>query len=98
MLCDAGAVFIDVSCQIKACVHQHGAGIDGAGLLVLIVRFGVEAAQALLDAAEDIVRFAECEGLDAHAESIRVRARKESSVRGEPSKREEPSKRGEVSE
>ena len=53
---------------------------------------------ALLDAAEDIVRFAECEGLDAHAESIRVRARKESSVRGEPSKREEPSKRGEVSE
>ena len=47
MLCDAGAVFVDVSCQIKACVHQHGAGIDGAGLLVLIVRFGVEAAQAL---------------------------------------------------
>ena len=30
---------------------------------------------SLLDAAADIIRFAECEGLDAHAESVRIRTR-----------------------
>ena len=34
---------------------------------------------SLLDAAADIIRFAECEGLDAHAESVRIRTREKPS-------------------
>ena len=31
----------------------------------------------LLDAADDIIRLAECEGLDAHAASVRIRRENE---------------------
>ena len=38
---------------------------------------GMDAAREIrsFDAAADIIRFAECEGLDAHAESVRIRTR-----------------------
>lgn len=47
---------------------------------------------SLLDAAADIIRFAECEGLDAHAESVRIRTREK------PSESEKLSVGGEMSE
>ena len=67
-----------------------------AGYSAFVVRYAVGAdarhPHPLLDAAADIIRFAECEGLDAHAESVRIRTREK------PSESEKLSVGGEMSE